>query len=117
LLSYRDVVRENYAASAAGAGSTTKNFTAVAAGYVHVMTNIFAYNGTTATGTLWFYVYHGGVGSLIDTTNFYTLTRALRASCTLVLAASDYISIEFANCAAGDSLRGYIAGYKFLIAE
>jgi hypothetical protein len=117
LLAYRDVVHESWTTSTASAGTNLHSFSAVADGYVHIYTALFALDTPTAASAISWYVHSAGSDYQLDYSALYTPTRILRTSGQIVLRAGDYLTVVFLSCALNDSLAAYTHGYKFLIAE
>jgi hypothetical protein len=117
LFAYRDSYWQQVSNLSPGAGIITLNGTAVPAGEVWVVTNMYARNDTTATSTVALLVTDTVTNFYVDDSLYYALPRSLRWSGQAVLKATWLARAIFSGVVAGDDLYAWFSGYKFKIAE
>jgi len=98
----------------APAGNVTKNMTAVAAGYILELENVWAFNNTRAARVQLNRVQNGHTHRIVDI-NQSAAGFTVYWNGRITMAAGDYVSIVFAGTTAGDALYWGASGRNIRI--
>jgi hypothetical protein len=113
----RDAVAEAINVASAPTNPYTLSFTAVPTDELHVVTFVSASNWTDASFSAIVIASINGVTLNLKRADGITTGLQLEFSGWVVLTPGDRMQIFFANGAVGDNLKGWLAGFKMMIAE
>lgn len=108
---YNDTVLETQTLTVTGAGTNNLDFTAVAANYINVVTNIAAMCSTTNPALIHFYSRRSGTSYGLKSETLATASFLYNVQGWWVLKAADQIRVSYTSCNVGDVLTAHINGF------
>ena len=111
IFSYYAQYSQRVSTTSAVVGTNTLNCTALAAGYIRVITNISAWNSITNNTRTWLHGFISSVERCMKNQASPGINGVVSWQGKLVLKAGDYVRAIYEGCVAGDDLYLDVVGY------